>query len=526
MRKSLKTFLSMVLVLIMMLSLAACGNNNANNGNNGGASDDKGGAGQTAEVKKPEKITILVDGTIFTEENGRGEFEKALEALTGVDYEFIQPDHSAYYDVLSQTFAGSDWPDVVLLGASYYAGYANNGSLADITECWANSDVLASGRVKNTALIDGLKIDGKLYGISPTRGNGCLTYIRKSWMDNVGITKAPTTYAEYTALLDKFAKGDPDGDGVPGNTYAVTAAGLIGGEAPYTNYLPEFYQGAYPDFYEKEDGTWVDGFTEQAMADALERLTEAYDNGWLDPEIVTNATSDCRNKFYGNTVGVFTYWAGTWAYNLQTNLATRGQNSDLVMLQPIAEVKNYIERQAVVWAITSKCDNVQGVFDYFFEPMLDGGDGQILWTYGVEDVHWSTKAEDCTIGEGDKAKTTTYEAGVFHFRPNLEDGSGYYKKNHIDPMLSIASFKGEDIGLKATDPIALEAADIFNNVCVSAPVIVSTNAMNEHLSTILSLRKDLVTKVVTQGMSVEDAFAEYNKQVGDKVALILSELNK
>ena len=108
MRKSLKTFLSMALVLVMMLSLAACGNNNANsgnNGNNGNASADKGGASQTAEVKKPEKITILVDGTIFTEENGRGEFEKALEALTGVDYEFIQPDHSAYYDVLSQTFA-------------------------------------------------------------------------------------------------------------------------------------------------------------------------------------------------------------------------------------------------------------------------------------------------------------------------------------------------------------------------------------------------------------------------------------
>ena len=60
-------------------------------------------------------------------------------------------------------------------------------------------------------------------------------------------------------MLDAFSNGDPDGDGINGNTIGVSAAGFVGNEAPYTNYLPEFYQDAYPSFYQGEDGVWRDG---------------------------------------------------------------------------------------------------------------------------------------------------------------------------------------------------------------------------------------------------------------------------
>ena len=42
-------------------------------------------------------------------------------------------------------------------------------------------------------------------------------------------------------MLLKFHNEDPDGDGVTGDTYGVIAAGFIGNEAPYVNYLPEFW---------------------------------------------------------------------------------------------------------------------------------------------------------------------------------------------------------------------------------------------------------------------------------------------
>ena len=68
------------------------------------------------------------------------------------------------------------------------------------------------------------------------------------------------------------------------------------------------------------------------------RLADAYAAGWIDPTTLTNGTKDCRNKFYSDDFGVFTYWAGTWATNLKTNLENNGIDSELVALPPIAEV--------------------------------------------------------------------------------------------------------------------------------------------------------------------------------------------
>ena len=196
------------------------------------------------EVEKPEKVTVMFDGTVFTQENGQAEFEARWEELTGIDLQIIQPDHSQYYDVLGQTIAGGDWPDVVLLGSTYYASYAAEGVLWDMTEAYDNSEL--KERITDQSVIDGLKIDGSLYGISPARGNGCITYVKKAWLDNCGL-EVPTTYDEYLAMLEAFTTGDPDGNGVDGDTYGVSSAGLIGTEAPYTNYLPEFYQDIVTD---------------------------------------------------------------------------------------------------------------------------------------------------------------------------------------------------------------------------------------------------------------------------------------
>ncbi|HML47332.1 MAG TPA: ABC transporter substrate-binding protein, partial [Clostridia bacterium] len=192
---------------------------------------------------------------------------------------------------------------------------------------------------------------------------------------------APTNYEQYVAMLDAFVTKDPDGNG-KADTYGVAAAGFTGPEEPYINYLPEFYQDAYPSFMKLEDGTWVDGFTQEAMQAALQRLNDAYVKGYIDPTTLTNGTKDCRNKFYDDTFGVFTYWAGTWGTNLKTNLENNGRSGELVALEPLAEALPYFDRVPPVWAISSTCENPEGVFAAFIDTMLDGGDMQMLWTYG------------------------------------------------------------------------------------------------------------------------------------------------
>ena len=472
-----------------------------------------GAAGETAadgEIEKPEKIKILVSGSFqATKTNGQAEWIKRYEELTGVKLEVIQPDHDAYLDVLGQTFASGpeNWPDVVAIGSTYYTGYAEEGALWDMTDAWNNSELKKSGRVKDFSPIDGNAINGRYYGISPERGNGCVTYVKKKWLDNCGLD-VPTNYEEYIKMLEAFTTGDPDGDGVDGNTYGVSAAGLIAAEAPYVNYLPEFYQDAFPSFYQKEDGTWVDGFTEDAMKGAIARLQDAYAKGYIDKETLTNGTKDCRNKFYEDNFGVFTYWAGTWSSNLKTNLEANGLDGELVALPPIKEVGKYYERNAPVYAITAKCKNPEGVFKYFIENMLDGGDVQLLWTYGVEDVHWSVKAETVC--------GNTYKEGEFHMLENKELPGTQFTKLSLDPLLAVADLTGEDPGAALTAPEAKESQLLFNGNSKQAPLPVTTDMMSQYNGDLTTLKNSIIADCVIQGLPVEEGYARFEKEHGSE----------
>lgn len=478
-------------------------------------------AGESAEgeIKKPEKITIMVNGTVTTKVNNRDAFEKRWEELTGIDLEFIQPDHDAYYDVMGQTFASGaeNWPDAIIFGGSYYTGYAEEGALWDMTEAWENSELKASGRVTGEDVIENMKLDGKLYGFPVARGNGCITYVKKAWLDNCGL-EVPTTYDEYLNMLKAFTEGDPDGNGVNGDTYGVSSAGIIGPEEPYINYLPEFYQDAYPSFAKGDDGVWYDGFTKDNFKDALTRLREAYAAGYMDKESLTNGTNDCRNKFYEDKFGVFTYWAGTWNTNLKNNLIANGRDGELVALPPIKEVGTYIERSAPVWSITAACENPEGVYKYLIEAMLDGGDMQTLWSYGVEDVHWSTKAE--TILEN------TYEEGEFHLTESLEKPGTQYAKQHLDPMLAISEWAA-DPGMDTVAEEARNSQQTFNDNCRQAQLVPSTEAMATYNGDLTTLKNSIIADVVVQGISIEEAFSRFESDGGAKWSqMIVDSLNE
>jgi len=494
----MKKLLSLVLALVLCMGLIS---------------------GAVAEAEKPEKITIFIDGTVVTDANGQDQFIARWEELTGIDLEIIQPDHDAYYDVLQQTIASGEWPDVMILSSTYYSSYAAAGVLWDMTEAWENSATKNSGRWLGDSVIEGLKIDGSLYGFAPTRGNGCVTYVKQTWLDAVGM-EAPTTYEEYLAMCDAFVNKDPDGDGQK-DTYAVSAAGFIGAEAPFINYLPEFYQDAWPSFAKGEDGVWYDGFTTEAMKNALARLNDAYVKGYIDPTTLTNGTKDCRNKFYDDQFGVFTYWAGTWATNLKTNLEANNKSGELVALPPLAEAEPYFDRVPPVWAISSTCENPEGVFTWFIDTMLDGGDMQMLWTYGAEGTHWSKAAETVL----DK----TYEEGQFHMLENLETAGTAYTKNHIDPMLSLANFAEGYYDPKedSVKPEAKAASELFGNNSKLAVIVPTTDEMGMYNGDLTTLKNELIAKVIMGEMTYEDAMAKYEADGGKTWSdAIVESLNK
>ena len=462
----------------------------------------------SASAEGTTKITILVDGTIPDQNNGRDAFEARWEELhPGFDLEIWQPDHSAYYTDMQQRMVSGNYPDVLILSSTYYADFAKNGVLWDMTEAWENSQTKNSGRFTGDSVFEGLKIDGKLYGFAPTRGNGCVTYVKKAWLDAVGM-EAPTTYEDYIKMCEAFVNNDPDGNG-EADTYAISAAGFIGNEAPFINYLPEFYQDAYPYFVQQEDGTWIDGFLTDSMKAALERLRDAYSKGLIDPDTLTNSTAQARTKYYDDKFGVFTYWAGTWATNLKTNLEANGRSGELIALKPLEGLPAYFDRVPPVWAITNKCANPQLVFDTFIDTMLDGGDTQMLFTYGPENVYYS------------------FEGG-FHMLENLEKAGTNYTKFHIDPMLALASFADGyyDPKEESVLPEAKAAAALFNENSRMASIVPATDAMTEFNGSLTTLKNEMVANVIMGTKTYDQALADFNAAGGDLFsAAIVESLN-
>lgn len=519
-----KKLVSLLLVGSMVFSLSACGNKSASTetttpaDNNGDAASTEAETTTAAPIEKPEKISITCDGTVVKEDDNAKAFYEQLESVLGIKLEFERPEHSGYSDYIGTLFgagAGS-LPDVVLLSADKYATYASLGYLWDMTDAWDNSEVKNSGRVSQVGLdlFEGSKVVGpdgeyRLYGFSAVSGNGCVTYVKQSWLDAAGITTLPTTFDEYYDMLTKMKE-------VKGGA-VLSAAGIISAEAPYINYLPEFYQDAYPEFYEK-DGVWVDGFSEDAMSAALERLATAYSDGIIDAEIINRSTSDVRNLFYDDTFGVFTYWAGKWCNTLTQNIVKNdkyaaAKTESLVTLEPIAEVGTYLNRIAPQWCITVDCENPEGVFEYYLQKMLDGGEAQLLWEYGAEGVHY------------------TYQDGKFELLPLASTGNKA-SYNHIDGLLKLGEYRsdfngGVDIGLDVASPaIAQEAEKVFNSNSKMAPSIKKTDALNEYSANIWTIRKSVVADVVMGKKSIEDGMAYYHEQCDDMINEILDSLNK
>ncbi len=533
MKKTIKKITAVGLTLTSVVGLVACNQKKESEGGN-----------STANATKPTKISIMVDNTVVNEDNGAAEFEVYLEGLLKnygdegeIDLVFTRPPHSSYYDAVANAFQSSDKPDVVLLSSDYYALYAANDMLWDMTDAWDNSVTKNSGRLISVAdsvmaanMVQGADGEKHLYGFSPFRGNGCCTYVKASWIKNAGLNPSDyegktMSFNEYYELLKKL-KATTE------SSYVISAPGFISSEAPYTNYLPEFYQKANFTFYKTSSGEYVDGFTQQEMKDALTRIRTAVSDGIIDKATLDNDTSAARNKFYSTDPttesGVFTYWAGTWASTLKTNLESRKLDGELIAINPITELGKYVERLSTVWCITSSATNPEGIFKYFIDTMLDGGDIQTAWEYGAKGTHWDTKAETVTLADDPEGKNTkTYEEGVFHFLPSPEKPNTLMKKNHIDPVLALATFgDNTDPGKQALDEVTTKNSEFFNANSEVATPLPMTETLGENSGDIDKARREVITKVALGEWTVDEGMTYYKNTVGSKVEEVITSLNE
>lgn len=492
---------------------------------------------------KPEDISMMVD-TTMTFENGLQKVCDEFQKRKDISLTIEKPDHNKYYEKVTLSFASENAADIIEMGSTYYPQLANSGVLWDMTDSWNNSALKASGIVEEQ-YVDALKIDvgdGKgprLYGFPMAAGNGTCTYVRQDWLDEL-ITdgklkfangKTPSNYEEFIAMLQAFKDSRP-------TCIPLTAAGLIQAETPYDIYLREFYQDAIPDFYYNEaTGTYVDGFGEDAMLGdngAVARLKAAYDKDLIDREIVTNKTSTCRDKVGSGMVGAFNYWAGMWSKKLNKSLGKKGKLTAIPPIQEIVNsetgVRGYTERVPTAFAMSCYADKKGATFEHMICYSHDGGEGQMLFTHGVEGEDpevvgiKSEKAGHYHYTEGNAADVGKPGAGVkAEAWGYLQDLSTPVEKSFYAPELTITNWE-DPIAL---DPLVSESLGTFRQARAFASVPIVTDVIAENLSDFNDLKNQAISSIVTGGskVSVAEGREKYKKDSEYYVTAILEDLN-
>ena len=131
--------------------------------------------------------------------------------------------------------------------------------------------------------------------------------------------------------------------------------------------------------------------------------------------------------------------------------------------------------KAQTWVKASACRNPEGVYKYFIETMLDGGDVEELWTY----------------------------------KPGTED----FAKNHIDHVLAIVPLEN-DPGADSITESQAEAMEIFDTNSVMADLPKGTEAYSLYNDQLIKLKQELVKKVVVDGVDIETAFSDFEAADG------------
>lgn len=456
-----------------------------------------GGKGSTAAVStkdaaKPDKISWYINVGLNSEQKYQ-EWKDEYKKKTDIELDYTPMNNNDYKQNLELAFASKKAPDVLnLAGADDLPRYASQGALADLTEL-----VKASGLItdENKAVWDGVTINGKIYGVPWEANTGTITYVRKDWLDKLGL-KLPTTYAEYINMLKAFKT-------LPECKVPFTGAKLF--EDGAVTYLKDFYQDATPEFTKVGD-KWVDGLSQDNMKAALQRMKDAYADGLIDQEIITNTTSAARDKWYAGGVGVFNYWAGTWNQSLEDRLKANVPTAQMVAIPAIKELK-YNIRVPAVTCISKDCKNVEGVFKYFIQYMHDGGEGQVLFENGVEGVHWKQDGDHATMlpnpQNPKEALTSAYSPAYARLTPLKDKTKSVVYDERVTNSLEILKKYGEQ---QIPQPTSKKLTKITGDLTklkakTIAAIVMGKASIDEGLKTYESESKNLGIDEVLKEMN-------------------------
>lgn len=446
---------------------------------------------------------------------------KAVEERYNVKFDFWFVDNQKWDDTLNVRFAAGEMPDVFRLKTKGNLNkYVQQGVVGElpiemIEEKAPNYMKMVEEYDTENLMWMPTRINGKNYGFTfPAIRNTYPTSLvwRLDWLKAVGIDKVPETLEEFETAMYKFAKEDPDGNGVDdtyglSNTVMGTVLGSFGPMA-----IRDFKGNPLPDLRWQRDGEGVklSALTEETRQ-GLELLQKWYRDGVIDPEFITGENTGgywaLSQAFINGRVGV----TGNVMYDHWVPPLSEGDlggsvyqefikvNPDLVYGEdfilgtaPVGpegvsgtDLWGYVSETMV---LSSQCVKDQKKVDIILQMLDDfvaDEEYSMMIRHGFE-------GEDYILGE---------DGSVI---PQVTDSAARVQKG-IQVFTFLSSIPEYE---KKYSPKLYEFADANKGTGHVILPVPSTNAATQYLTTLQTLTVEYFTKIVTGEYSI-DQFDEY-----------------
>lgn len=238
--------------------------------------------------------------------------ENAFEAANG----------DAYDQKVSMSIATGDIPDIMKVDLTTLKQLVENDMIEDLTESYKDC---ATDKIKEMydsyggRALESATFDGKLMALPSTQCANVPTmlWIRQDWMDKLGL-EAPKTMDDVENILQEFVTKDPGNNGA-GKTIGLVGAsnigGVYGGLFQMDNILSLY--NAFPGQWIEEDGKVVFGSTTDNMKKGLEKVSELFKKGLIDPQMAVREGDDVTSLIINGQCGAFfgPWWAPDYPLN-------------------------------------------------------------------------------------------------------------------------------------------------------------------------------------------------------------------
>ena len=207
----------------------------------------------------------------------------------------------------SGKMATGDLPDVFQVGYADYKELLEADLIWDLTDVFDEyaspllQSIIAEG---GDEVMDSVTVDGKIYGVPQVVSqydSYKYLWIRRDWMEQVGVYDAPQTADDLIELMRLFVEEDPDQNGQD-DTYAFSLSNDL------WHNLEGFFAmyGAYPDSWVLDnDGDIVLGAIQDSIKEPLQVLQTMYHDGWINPEFITLDYSKSKADIANGKAGIF-----------------------------------------------------------------------------------------------------------------------------------------------------------------------------------------------------------------------------